>query len=153
MANFQIAKDNSHFSLKFSAWRIHFFTISSHNSTMAFTKPTMLSLIFAAFIICFCFSSSLAELQRFQQPLKSDGSLSFLVIGDWGRRGLFNQSEVASQVLSCFSFSLLHSYMNSLLSCFYIHIYKFLRINFNFDFIVYQNYFYKYIYFLFFSIL
>ncbi|KAG8634801.1 hypothetical protein MANES_17G087600v8 [Manihot esculenta] len=65
---------------------------------MAFTKPTMLPLIFAAFIICFCSFSSLAELQRFQQALKSDGSLSFLVIGDWGRRGLFNQSEVASQM-------------------------------------------------------
>lgn len=39
-----------------------------------------------------------AELQRFEQPLKPDGSLSFLVVGDWGRRGDFNQSQVALQM-------------------------------------------------------
>lgn len=38
------------------------------------------------------------ELKRFEQPSKGDGSLSFLVIGDWGRRGAFNQSQVAFQV-------------------------------------------------------
>ncbi|XLS47825.1 hypothetical protein HN51_022183, partial [Arachis hypogaea] len=40
-----------------------------------------------------------AELQRFTQPCKSDGSLHFLVVGDWGRRGEYNQSEVAYQLL------------------------------------------------------
>lgn len=40
-----------------------------------------------------------AQLEKFNQPAKDDGSLSFLVIGDWGRRGGFNQSEVASQVI------------------------------------------------------
>ncbi|GMN46097.1 hypothetical protein TIFTF001_015284 [Ficus carica] len=39
-----------------------------------------------------------AQLEKFNQPAKDDGSLSFLVIGDWGRRGGFNQSEVASQM-------------------------------------------------------
>ncbi|XP_024993709.1 purple acid phosphatase 8-like [Cynara cardunculus var. scolymus] len=39
-----------------------------------------------------------AELQRFEHPVKSDGSLSFLVVGDWGRRGLYNQSNVAYQM-------------------------------------------------------
>ncbi|XP_076904352.1 purple acid phosphatase 3-like [Bidens hawaiensis] len=39
-----------------------------------------------------------ADLQRFKHPVKSDGSLSFLVIGDWGRRGLYNQSNVAYQM-------------------------------------------------------
>ncbi|XP_015883679.3 purple acid phosphatase 17-like [Ziziphus jujuba] len=39
-----------------------------------------------------------AELQRFQHPAKDDGSLSFLVLGDWGRRGAFNQSQVAFQM-------------------------------------------------------
>lgn len=39
-----------------------------------------------------------AQLQKFQHPAKHDGSLSFLVLGDWGRRGAFNQSQVASQV-------------------------------------------------------
>ncbi|KAJ4825222.1 Purple acid phosphatase 17 [Turnera subulata] len=41
---------------------------------------------------------SFAELQRFEHSPKDDGSLSFLVIGDWGRRGLFNQSRVALQM-------------------------------------------------------
>ncbi|EOA31008.1 hypothetical protein CARUB_v10014151mg [Capsella rubella] len=38
------------------------------------------------------------ELQRFMEPAKSDGSVSFIVIGDWGRRGSFNQSIVAYQM-------------------------------------------------------
>ncbi|KDP38173.1 hypothetical protein JCGZ_04816 [Jatropha curcas] len=41
---------------------------------------------------------SAAELQRFLHSAKADGSLSLLVIGDWGRRGAFNQSEVARQM-------------------------------------------------------
>lgn len=54
---------------------------------------------FNIIVICFFFvSSSLAELRHFQQPLKPDGSLSFLVIGDWGRTGLYNQSHVALQM-------------------------------------------------------
>ncbi|KAJ9554038.1 hypothetical protein OSB04_018083 [Centaurea solstitialis] len=40
-----------------------------------------------------------AELQRFDHPpSKADGSLDVLVIGDWGRRGLYNQSDVAFQM-------------------------------------------------------
>ncbi|KAJ4974719.1 hypothetical protein NE237_007893 [Protea cynaroides] len=42
--------------------------------------------------------STVAELQRFQQSTNGDGSLSFLVIGDWGRRGAENQSQVALQM-------------------------------------------------------
>ncbi|KAL7114435.1 hypothetical protein ACP275_04G121200 [Erythranthe tilingii] len=38
------------------------------------------------------------ELQRFEQPIKGDGTLSFLVLGDWGRKGDFNQSQVAFQM-------------------------------------------------------
>lgn len=57
-----------------------------------------LCLLFAiALDLCFFYTS--AELERFDHPAKSDGSLSFLVVGDWGRRGAFNQSQVASQVL------------------------------------------------------
>ncbi|KAH0918039.1 hypothetical protein HID58_025699 [Brassica napus] len=33
-----------------------------------------------------------------EQAIQSDGSISFLVIGDWGRRGLYNQSQVALQM-------------------------------------------------------
>ena len=43
--------------------------------------------------------SSFAALQRFEHPAKADGSLSFLVVGDWGREGFYNQSEVALQVI------------------------------------------------------
>ncbi|EEF28607.1 purple acid phosphatase 17 [Ricinus communis] len=42
--------------------------------------------------------STHGDLQRFDHPAKSDGSLSFLVVGDWGRRGAFNQSRVALQM-------------------------------------------------------
>ncbi|ONI31897.1 hypothetical protein PRUPE_1G337500 [Prunus persica] len=45
-----------------------------------------------------CLVGSVAELQRFEHPPKADGSLSFLVVGDWGRRGLYNQSQVALQM-------------------------------------------------------
>ncbi|XP_048445456.1 purple acid phosphatase 8 [Pyrus x bretschneideri] len=41
---------------------------------------------------------STAELQRFEHPVKPDGSLSFLAVGDWGRRGGYNQSHVAFQM-------------------------------------------------------
>ncbi|XP_011047804.1 PREDICTED: purple acid phosphatase 17-like [Populus euphratica] len=52
-------------------------------------------------VICgfgLCLVSTHAELQRFGQPAKTDGTLSFLVLGDWGRKGAFNQSEVAVQM-------------------------------------------------------
>ncbi|KAG6673100.1 hypothetical protein I3842_16G094700 [Carya illinoinensis] len=49
-----------------------------------------------AFVLCFFHTS--AELQRFGHPAKSNGSVSFLVVGDWGRRGEFNQSQVAYQM-------------------------------------------------------
>ncbi|XP_022994036.1 purple acid phosphatase 3-like [Cucurbita maxima] len=39
-----------------------------------------------------------AELQRFSHPPKDDGSLSLLVVGDWGRKGEYNQSQVAAQM-------------------------------------------------------
>ncbi|KAK1439347.1 hypothetical protein QVD17_05163 [Tagetes erecta] len=39
-----------------------------------------------------------ADLQRFKHPVKADGSVRFLAIGDWGRRGLYNQSNVAYQM-------------------------------------------------------
>ncbi|XP_062158518.1 purple acid phosphatase 17-like [Alnus glutinosa] len=62
-----------------------------------YKKSMALSLLFAiTFGLCFFFTS--AELQRFEHPTKIDGSLSFLVLGDWGRRGAFNQSEVAHQM-------------------------------------------------------
>ncbi|CAA2975081.1 purple acid phosphatase 17-like [Olea europaea subsp. europaea] len=39
-----------------------------------------------------------SELPRFEHPIRGDQRLKFLVIGDWGRNGAFNQSEVAFQM-------------------------------------------------------
>ncbi|KAK4488892.1 hypothetical protein RD792_004691 [Penstemon davidsonii] len=39
-----------------------------------------------------------AVLERFEHPIKADGSLSVLVIGDWGRKGQYNQSKLAYQM-------------------------------------------------------
>ncbi|QCD89504.1 purple acid phosphatase 3-like [Vigna unguiculata] len=39
-----------------------------------------------------------AELQRVQHQPKHDGTLNFLVVGDWGRKGKYNQSLVATQM-------------------------------------------------------
>ncbi|KAL4302484.1 hypothetical protein GQ457_10G028290 [Hibiscus cannabinus] len=46
----------------------------------------------------FVVSCVVAELPHFEHTAKPDGSLSFLVLGDWGRRGLYNQSQVALQM-------------------------------------------------------
>lgn len=43
-------------------------------------------------------SPAKAELERVEHAAKADGSLSFLVVGDWGRKGLYNQSQVALKV-------------------------------------------------------
>ncbi|CAJ1939040.1 unnamed protein product [Sphenostylis stenocarpa] len=48
--------------------------------------------------IALCLVVSSALLQRFEQAPKPDGSLSFLVIGDWGRKGAYNQSQVSFQM-------------------------------------------------------
>lgn len=50
--------------------------------------------------IVFVISSASAStrLKKFDHPTKGDGTLNFLVIGDWGRRGTYNQSHVARQV-------------------------------------------------------
>ncbi|KAG1342699.1 purple acid phosphatase 3 [Cocos nucifera] len=44
------------------------------------------------------FLGSSADLQRLEHPLKHDGSLRVLVVGDWGRKGAYNQSQVATQM-------------------------------------------------------
>lgn len=41
-----------------------------------------------------------AELKKIKHPVKDDGSLSFLAVGDWGRKGWYNQSIVASEACS-----------------------------------------------------
>ncbi|XP_030495746.2 purple acid phosphatase 3 [Cannabis sativa] len=46
----------------------------------------------------FFISLATAELPRLQHPTKVDGSLSFLVVGDWGRKGAYNQTQIARQM-------------------------------------------------------
>ncbi|PWZ53963.1 hypothetical protein Zm00014a_009198 [Zea mays] len=45
-----------------------------------------------------CCAPAAAELARLEHPAKDGGSLSLLVVGDWGRKGTFNQSRVAHQM-------------------------------------------------------
>ncbi|KAM2603406.1 hypothetical protein EV1_041080 [Malus domestica] len=40
----------------------------------------------------------MVELQRCEHPTKPDSLLSFLAVGDWGRRGGYNQSQVTFQM-------------------------------------------------------
>ncbi|XP_022776543.1 purple acid phosphatase 4-like isoform X1 [Durio zibethinus] len=61
-------------------------------------KKTMLLVLVSTFLLGLLSVSCLAELQRFEHAAKPDGSLSFLVVGDWGRKGLYNQSKVALQM-------------------------------------------------------
>ncbi|KAF7847056.1 hypothetical protein BT93_L3404 [Corymbia citriodora subsp. variegata] len=49
-------------------------------------------------VLGYCLVPSLGELERFVESPKGDGSLTFLVVGDWGRRGNYNQTEVAHQM-------------------------------------------------------
>ncbi|RDX60560.1 Purple acid phosphatase 8, partial [Mucuna pruriens] len=62
-----------------------------------FSDLTMGLLVFIG-TITLCLVVSSAVLQRFEQAPKPDGSLSFLVVGDWGRKGAYNQSQVAFQM-------------------------------------------------------
>ncbi|KAM0953102.1 putative Acid phosphatase [Dioscorea sansibarensis] len=63
-------------------------------------KPQALALVLIVIAEISLFFSiiSNAELQRFRHPMKSGDSLSLLVIGDWGRNGNYNQSQVAAQM-------------------------------------------------------
>ncbi|XP_042499910.1 purple acid phosphatase 3-like [Macadamia integrifolia] len=55
-----------------------------------------LCLVWAA-TFALCLVSSLAKLHRIDHPVNSD-SLRVLVVGDWGRKGHYNQTEVAVQM-------------------------------------------------------
>ncbi|CAI9113245.1 OLC1v1013818C1 [Oldenlandia corymbosa var. corymbosa] len=67
--------------------------------TLNHNKPmVLLSLRLLAFSFSLCIVSVLGQLQTFEHPTKGDGTLSFLVLGDWGRSGEYNQSEVAIQM-------------------------------------------------------
>lgn len=69
----------------------------------ALQSAALAVVVLAAVTMAPAFVPCSAELQRFERSPKPDGSLSLLVLGDWGRNGLFNQSEVAFQVNLSFS--------------------------------------------------
>ncbi|XP_016515397.1 purple acid phosphatase 8 [Nicotiana tabacum] len=60
--------------------------------TMHFQYLIFLASFGVYFVLC------AAEFPYLKQSVKADGSLSFLVVGDWGRKGLYNQSDVAFQM-------------------------------------------------------
>jgi len=62
------------------------------SAAMAAAAAAVLAL---AALLC---APAAAELARLEHPAKNDGSLSLLVVGDWGRKGTYNQSRVAEQV-------------------------------------------------------
>lgn len=49
-------------------------------------------------ILCFLTDKSHCSLQHVRSAKKTGDSLNFLVVGDWGRKGLYNQSRVATQM-------------------------------------------------------
>nr|GLL34607.1 purple acid phosphatase 17-like [Ipomoea trifida] len=59
---------------------------------------SMVLCLWVGVVFGLCFASAIVELPTFHHPTKGDGSLSFLVIGDWGRKGDYNQSQVAFQM-------------------------------------------------------
>lgn len=64
------------------------------NGSVAVAAKVVAILAVAA-LLC---APAAAELPRLEHPAKDDGTLSLLVIGDWGRKGTYNQSRVAEQV-------------------------------------------------------
>ncbi|KAI4313652.1 hypothetical protein L6164_026611 [Bauhinia variegata] len=64
----------------------------------SFNRRMLFLVIFTASVFCFWANPSVAELPRLKQPAKAGDSLSFLVVGDWGRKGEYNQSLVAKQM-------------------------------------------------------
>ncbi|KAI3975863.1 hypothetical protein MKX01_030708 [Papaver californicum] len=72
--------------------------VLSNMSMATLSSCLMFYLLSRCFLLTCLVSSSFGELQRFEHAIKGDGSLNFLVVGDWGRRGLYNQSHVAHQM-------------------------------------------------------
>ncbi|KAK1416304.1 hypothetical protein QVD17_32093 [Tagetes erecta] len=65
---------------------------------MSFNKKTYTTILLVVYMVVATLYVA-AELQRFHHfPTKPDRSLDILVVGDWGRRGLYNQSNVAHQM-------------------------------------------------------
>ncbi|CAL4992703.1 unnamed protein product [Urochloa decumbens] len=62
---------------------------------MAQVAATMLAVVAA--VVASLVAPAAAELTRVEHPPKTEGSLNILAVGDWGRRGQYNQTIVAEQ--------------------------------------------------------
>ncbi|XP_016440164.1 purple acid phosphatase 17-like isoform X1 [Nicotiana tabacum] len=62
-----------------------------------FSKNSMV-LCFWLVIVFVISCTNAVRLKKFDHPTKGDGTLNFLVLGDWGRKGTFNQSHVAHKM-------------------------------------------------------
>ncbi|CAN6290088.1 unnamed protein product [Urochloa humidicola] len=69
--------------------------MAAKGSSAAMAAAVALLAVVAFFLCC---DTAAAALPRLGHPAKSDGSLSLLVVGDWGRKGTYNQSRVAEQM-------------------------------------------------------
>lgn len=58
-----------------------------------------LALLAAMSALSSCTSPATAELTRLEHPVAAGAPLRLLVVGDWGRKGGYNQTRVAEQVI------------------------------------------------------
>ncbi|RLM68844.1 purple acid phosphatase 4-like [Panicum miliaceum] len=65
---------------------------------MARVVAILLAVVVAATASASLLAPAAAELTRVEHPPKTEGSLNILAVGDWGRRGQFNQTLVAEQM-------------------------------------------------------
>uniref|UniRef100_A0A0D9VRP7 Purple acid phosphatase n=1 Tax=Leersia perrieri TaxID=77586 RepID=A0A0D9VRP7_9ORYZ len=65
---------------------------------MARRSSKLVAMATAAVLAMLAATATAAGLVRVEHPAKNDGSLSLLVVGDWGRKGEYNQSRVAEQM-------------------------------------------------------
>ena len=72
-----------------------------HKFVANYINSTMTLFLCLSFCLLASLHSAAAELQTLHHQLGGE-SLSLLVVGDWGRRGAYNQSRVALQVLLSF---------------------------------------------------
>jgi tartrate-resistant acid phosphatase type 5 len=66
------------------------------NRSAAVAGKVLIAVLAVATLLCAQASTMLPRLEH-ASP-KNDGSLSIVVVGDWGRMGMYNQSRVAEQV-------------------------------------------------------
>ena len=66
------------------------------SAAMARVATIVLAMFAAAALLV---KPAAAELTRVEHPPKTEGSLNILAVGDWGRRGQYNQTLVAEQVI------------------------------------------------------